>query len=90
MCSVLFISLQVYIIDAINPQSGIQRFRKRVSGIQYFLEHHHGLFYVLTNAPISKDESSVNGNYYLATCRVEDLQSNDFQVILSLLMYNQH
>lgn len=81
MCMV-FILLQVYIIDALNPQSGIQRFRKRLSGVQYFLEHHHGFFYVLTDAPVSKNESSSNGNYYLATCRAEDFQSNDFQVIL--------
>lgn len=95
----LFISFQVYIIDATNPHSQIQRFRKRESGVQYFLEHHHGLFYVLTNAPISKDEPSANANYYLAICRADDLQSNYFQnvflpsenmCLLDLDIFNEH
>lgn len=72
--------IQVYVIDAVNPQSGLQRFCKRVSGVQYFLEHHEGFFYVLTNAPLSKDESSGCGDYYLGRCRAEDLQSRNLQV----------
>ncbi|KAK6133978.1 hypothetical protein DH2020_032280 [Rehmannia glutinosa] len=50
----------VYVINATNPQDGLQRFCKRVSGVQYFLEHHSGNFYVLTNAPTSKDENFSN------------------------------
>lgn len=72
--------VQVYIINAINPQAGLQRFCKRVSGVQYFLEHHCGLFYVLTNAPTSKYKFS-NEGYYLARCRDEDAQSSNLKVL---------
>ncbi|KAL8533558.1 hypothetical protein ACS0TY_009817 [Phlomoides rotata] len=71
----------VYIINAINPQTGLQRFCKRVSGVQYFLEHHCDLFYVLTNAPTSKYKFSDDG-YYLARCRDEDAQSSNLKDII--------
>ncbi|KAL3501542.1 hypothetical protein ACH5RR_035991, partial [Cinchona calisaya] len=74
--------ITVYVMDAVNPQSGLQRFCKRVSGVKYFLEHHEGFFYVLTNAPLSKDESSGCENYYLGRCRAEDLQSTNLQTII--------
>lgn len=74
--------LQVFVINATNPQTGLQKFCKRVSGVQYFLEHHHGYFYVLTNAPIIDDRAlPESGNYYLARCGVENLQSTNLQVI---------
>ncbi|XP_048228684.1 protease 2 isoform X3 [Ricinus communis] len=71
--------LLVYVIDAANPLDDLQRVYKRVSGVQYFLEHHSGSFYILTNAPLSGQAS---GNYYLATCQVEDIQSCKWQNII--------
>lgn len=72
-------SLKVYIIDATKPQDGLRRIHKRAPGVQYFLEHHSGYFYVLTNAPLRERKFSC-GNYYLAMCRVEDIQSASWQV----------
>ncbi|KAF3613414.1 hypothetical protein FXO38_36258, partial [Capsicum annuum] len=62
----------VYVINATNLQTGIQRFCKHVSSVQYFLEHHHGFFYVLTNSCNGGEESSPwSGEYYLARCPAE-------------------
>ncbi|KAF9674210.1 hypothetical protein SADUNF_Sadunf10G0103900 [Salix dunnii] len=72
----------VYVIDATNPLGGLQRVRERVSGVRYFLEHHYGVFYILTNAPLSESEDRSDGNYYLAQCQVEDIQSSDWQNII--------
>ncbi|KAL0463698.1 UNVERIFIED_CONTAM: Protease 2 [Sesamum latifolium] len=74
--------VQVYIINATNPQAGLQRFCKRVSGVQYFLEHHHNAFYVLTNAPTSKDKNFSDNGYYLARCVDEDVQSRNLQNVI--------
>lgn len=78
----LTVLLQVYVINATNLQSGIQRFCKRVSGVQYFLEHHHGFFYVLTNSHNVGEETPSSGEYYLARCPVENLQSTCLQVCI--------
>ncbi|XP_061976902.1 uncharacterized protein LOC133698042 [Populus nigra] len=75
-------SSEVYVIDATNPLDGLQRVRERVSGVRYFLEHHYGVFYILTNAPLSESEDRSDGNYYLAQCEVEDIQSSDWQNII--------
>ena len=75
--------LQVYVIDAFDPKSGILRFCERISGVQYFLEHHDGFFYILTNAPLRTDELSNSGNYYLGRCRADNLHSTNLQVIIS-------
>lgn len=72
-----YVFLQVYVIDATNPFDSMQRVHKRVSGVQYFLEHHNGLFYILTNAALS---GWSGGNYYLATCPVEHILSSQWQV----------
>ncbi|WMV28034.1 hypothetical protein MTR67_021419 [Solanum verrucosum] len=89
----------VYVINATNLQTGIQRFCKRVSGVQYFLEHHHGFFYVLTNSPNAGEESPLSGEYYLARCPVENLQSTCLQNIIEpsedifiqdMDMFNEH
>lgn len=74
--------LQVYVIDAANPFDGLCRIRKRVSGVQYFLEHHYGFFYILTNAPLSENKENTCGNYYLAKCQVEDIQAANWQNII--------
>uniref|UniRef100_A0A6M2EZC5 Prolyl endopeptidase n=1 Tax=Populus davidiana TaxID=266767 RepID=A0A6M2EZC5_9ROSI len=75
-------SSEVYVIDATNPLDGLQRVRERVSGVRYFLEHHYGVFYILTNAPLSESEDRSDGNYYLAQCQVADIQSSDWQNII--------
>ncbi|XP_022149039.1 uncharacterized protein LOC111017556 [Momordica charantia] len=72
-------SSEVYIIDANNPLSGLQRIHKRIPGIQYFLEHHFGFFYILTNAPLEKNGDCSKEEYYVARCRVEDIKSSDWQ-----------
>ncbi|KAI3467205.1 hypothetical protein Pfo_023868 [Paulownia fortunei] len=74
--------VQVYVINATNPQAGLQRFCKRVAGVQYFLEHHSGNFYVLTNAPTSKDKKFSDNGYYLARCGDEDVQSANLKNII--------
>ncbi|XP_009761516.1 uncharacterized protein [Nicotiana sylvestris] len=92
-------SSEVYVINAANLQTGIQRFCKRVSGVQYFLEHHHGFFYVLTNSHNVGEESPSSGEYYLARCPVENLQSICLQNIIvpsgdifiqDMDMFNEH
>ncbi|XP_038892766.1 protease 2 isoform X3 [Benincasa hispida] len=80
--TILVCLTQVYIIDAKNSVSGLQRIHKRVPGIQYFLEHHHGFFYILTNAPLEKNGDCLKEDYYVARCRVEDIKSADQQDII--------
>ncbi|XP_042502302.1 protease 2 isoform X2 [Macadamia integrifolia] len=75
-------SSEVYVIDANNPQNELQRVRKRVPGVQYFLEHHHGFFYILTNASCGEDTGLVSGGYHLARCSAEDIQSSIWQDII--------
>lgn len=60
--------------------SGLRRIHKRVSGVQYFLEHHSDFFYILTNASLSGHMDSLREGYLLARCRVEHIQSNNWQV----------
>ncbi|XP_051146105.1 uncharacterized protein LOC127261771 isoform X2 [Andrographis paniculata] len=73
----------VYIIDATNPQSRLQKFCKRASGVQYFLEHHDNFFYVLTNAPRSTHTNSSNNGYYIAMCGDEDANSDKLKNIIA-------
>ncbi|KAK1272661.1 hypothetical protein QJS04_geneDACA016534 [Acorus gramineus] len=65
--------LPIYVIDGSNLQNRFWPVKKRVPGVQYFLEHHHGCFYVLTNAP-SEYAGSFAGHYYIARCKDEELQ----------------
>lgn len=53
---------------------------KRVPGVQYFLEHHYGFFYTLTNVPLSDDNGLSSGNYYLTRRRVQDIKSANWEV----------
>ncbi|KAJ1412096.1 Peptidase S9, prolyl oligopeptidase, catalytic domain [Sesbania bispinosa] len=66
--------ITVYIIDSANPMDGLQRICKRTTGIQYFVEHHSGLFYILTNAPLPDGQWS-GEDYYLVRCPAEDIES---------------
>ncbi|CAI9278697.1 unnamed protein product [Lactuca saligna] len=69
----------VYIIDANNPQDGLQKVHTRVSGVQFFLEHHKGFFYILTNA---SQKELFDANYYLARCHVNDIHLANWQKII--------
>nr|KYP69772.1 Protease 2 [Cajanus cajan] len=73
--------ITVYVIDSVNPSNGLQKICNRTSGVQYFVEHHSGLFYILTNAPIPDAQWSGQG-YYLVRCRVEDIESAKLQNII--------
>uniref|UniRef100_A0A803L7N2 Prolyl endopeptidase n=1 Tax=Chenopodium quinoa TaxID=63459 RepID=A0A803L7N2_CHEQI len=75
-------SSEVYVIDAANSFDSLHRVHKRVHGVQYFLEHHRGFFYVLTNHPSAEFEKLHCGNFYLGICRVEDINSADWQNII--------
>nr|XP_011462973.1 PREDICTED: prolyl endopeptidase-like isoform X1 [Fragaria vesca subsp. vesca] len=75
-------SSEVYLIDSTNPLGGLQKVWKRISGVQYFLEHHLGTFYVLTNAPSNESKAWSGEGYYLATCSVEDILSSNWQNII--------
>ncbi|GAU32566.1 hypothetical protein TSUD_218240 [Trifolium subterraneum] len=73
--------ITVYVIDSANPMDGLQRLCERTSGVQYFVEHHSGLFYILTNAHLPDGKWS-GDEYYLVRCRVEDIQSPKLQNII--------
>ncbi|KAI9105048.1 hypothetical protein K1719_022764 [Acacia pycnantha] len=73
--------ITVYVINAVNPMDGLERICKRASGVQYFVEHHHGLFYILTNAPIPEGNWS-GQDLYLARHRVEDIGCAYWQNII--------
>ncbi|PWA89051.1 hypothetical protein CTI12_AA114330 [Artemisia annua] len=72
----------VYIIDANKPKDGLLKVHDRVSGVQFFLEHHKGFFYILKNAHSYDENDLLDGNYYLARCPVEDIQSANWQKII--------
>ncbi|XP_050905337.1 uncharacterized protein LOC127119193 isoform X2 [Lathyrus oleraceus] len=74
-------SSEVYVIDSANPMDGLQRLCERTSGVQYFVEHHSGLLYILTNAPLPDDQWS-GEEYYLVRCRVQDIDSPNLQNII--------
>lgn len=76
------ISLQVYVVDATNPQGGLHRIHKRIPGVQYFLEHHHDSFYALTNKPLRGDSILSSGNYYLIRCPVQDVHEAKWETII--------
>lgn len=80
-CQSIWYLLQVYLIDANNPRDGLRCIRKRLPGVRYFLEHHNGFFYILTNAHFKEDKDMPSEDYYLAKCRFEEVFSSaDWQV----------
>ncbi|KAL8229914.1 hypothetical protein R6Q57_014814 [Mikania cordata] len=79
---IFFNTDQVYVVDANNPKDSLQKVHDRVSGIQFFLEHHKGFFYILTNLHLGDKKELLNGNYYLARCHVEDVQSAKWEKII--------
>ncbi|CAM0951838.1 unnamed protein product [Alopecurus aequalis] len=72
--------ITVYVMESSNVREGLWPVQKRTNKVQYFLEHHNGFFYILTNAPLEDVETSVEG-YYLARCRAEKSLMDRWQVV---------
>lgn len=73
-------SSEVFVIESDNLREGLWPIRKRVDKVQYFLEHHNGFFYILTNAPVKDTETTTEG-YYLARCRAEKSLVDRWQIV---------
>lgn len=78
-------SLQVHVMESGHVRGGLWPVQKRSDKVQYFLEHHNGFFYILTNGPLEGTETT-NGGYYLARCRAEKSEMDKWQVYLSLCL----
>ncbi|KAF3773237.1 Protease 2, partial [Nymphaea thermarum] len=68
---------QVYVVSTTKLKEGLQLVQKREYGVQCFLEHHHGYFYILTN--FQSDKASASEGYHIARCAVENFPSGDWQ-----------
>lgn len=64
--------------------AGLRRTRERVPGVQCFLEHHSGFFYILTNSPSNGIGEWSGEGYYLTRCLVEEIEASDWQVLVIL------
>ncbi|XP_021308980.1 uncharacterized protein LOC8063744 isoform X2 [Sorghum bicolor] len=73
-------SSEVFVIESDNLREGLWPIRNRVDKVQYFLEHHNGFFYILTNAPVNDTEMTTEG-YYLARCRAEKSLVDRWQIV---------
>ncbi|KAG7586369.1 Alpha/Beta hydrolase fold [Arabidopsis thaliana x Arabidopsis arenosa] len=76
-----YLVFQVYIVNADKPMAGLQRTRERVPGVQCFLEHHNGFFYILTNSPSNAISEWSGEGYYLTRCLVEEVEVSDWQTV---------
>ncbi|WZZ68433.1 hypothetical protein YC2023_079803 [Brassica napus] len=74
-------SSEVYIVNAEKPLAGLRRARERAPGVQCFLEHHNGFFYILTNAHTDAASEWSGEGYYLSRCLVEEVESSEWQVV---------
>ncbi|KAI4989934.1 hypothetical protein ZWY2020_038297 [Hordeum vulgare] len=72
--------ITVYVMESGNVREGLWPVQKRTNKVQYFLEHHNGFFYILTNAPLKDTGTTVEG-YYLARCRAEKSLMDKWQVV---------
>ena len=68
-------------MNAANLKDGLWPVRERMPGVQYFLEHHHGFFYILNNSPL-ENMGSVSGGYQLSRCRAKKSRLSSWQVRL--------
>ncbi|KAM0941718.1 putative oligopeptidase B [Dioscorea sansibarensis] len=64
-----------------NYKFGLMPVRKRVPGVQYFLEHHYGFFYILTNDPSENITFTAEG-YHLVRCRAEKSSLSTWQDVV--------
>lgn len=67
-------------MDAENPGGIPQRVEQRRSGIEYFVEHHCGFLYILTN-------SALCHNYRLVRCPVQTPTSKYWEVMSLIAMH---
>lgn len=70
---------QVYLLNSSNPHDKLQLVLRRAPDVKYFVEHHHGNFYILTNAPLKNTDTG--GGYYLAIHGGGNLPLSEWQVI---------
>ncbi|KAG6552614.1 hypothetical protein Mapa_005814 [Marchantia paleacea] len=78
-------SSEVYLIDADNPEADLQLVEERRGGIQYFVEHHQGFLYILTNRRMDGGNTrTAVGDYRLVRCSLGNLSSKCWQEIASL------
>ncbi|KAL3681564.1 hypothetical protein R1sor_024520 [Riccia sorocarpa] len=76
---------EVYLVDADDPYADLQLVEKRTPGVQYFLEHHEGFLYILTNRQSAIDaDSAMAGDYRLVRCNIEDLGRQDWEEVVSV------
>ncbi|KAL9246314.1 hypothetical protein vseg_019864 [Gypsophila vaccaria] len=77
-------SSEVFVLDAASPLDSLRRLHKRVDGVQYFLEHHQGRFYVLTNYPSAEVGmlQRESEKFYIGIREVEDKDSTNWQNII--------
>ncbi|KAL6655388.1 hypothetical protein ACP70R_006214 [Stipagrostis hirtigluma subsp. patula] len=73
-------SEEVYVMESDNVREGLWPVRKRADKVQYFLEHHNGFFYILTNAPLTDTKVATEG-YYLARSRAEKSLVDKWQTV---------
>ncbi|KAK3133608.1 hypothetical protein QOZ80_6AG0538650 [Eleusine coracana subsp. coracana] len=75
---------KVYVIESDNVRKGLWPIRKRADQVQYFLEHHNGFFYILTNVPLKDAETPTEPTegYYLARSRAEKSLVNEWQIVM--------
>ncbi|KAI4373336.1 hypothetical protein MLD38_011470 [Melastoma candidum] len=58
--------ITVYLVDATNPFHGLGKIWNRVSNVRFFVEHHYGSFYILTDVPLSNPSNWDGEGFYLA------------------------
>ncbi|CAM6122299.1 unnamed protein product [Calypogeia fissa] len=76
---------EVYLINAEDPAGDLQLVKGRKSGVQYFVEHHEGFLYVLTNDVLNATcPPEVSGNYQLVRCPYKQLSSHNWQQVVGL------
>ncbi|XP_078431787.1 prolyl oligopeptidase family protein [Wolffia australiana] len=71
-------SSEVYVVDSSKEQNELMLVQKRVFGVQYFVEHHHGFLYILTNSSSSDTVRHLEG-YHLVRCSAEKFPLSRFQ-----------
>ncbi|KAL6844833.1 hypothetical protein ACP4OV_025492 [Aristida adscensionis] len=79
-CNTRTASEEVYVMDPDNLREGLWPIKRRADKVQYFLEHHNGFFYILTNAPLTDTETATE-RYYLARSRAVKSLVDKWQVV---------
>ncbi|KAG0475158.1 hypothetical protein HPP92_014844 [Vanilla planifolia] len=69
-------------MDATNLNDGLWLVRVRVPGLQYFLEHHYGFFYILTNASMEETAFATTSEYKIIRCKAEKSKLDNWKVVI--------